>query len=271
MPALIILMLILMIKSLSLDGSIVGVKFFLIPDFNNAPSLISIITNAMGQVFFSLSLGMGTLITYGSYLDKSVNLKKSTIIITMIDFVFALLAGLTVMPAVFAYEIEPQAGSGLIFIALTQVFSEMAGGRIFGILFFVCVLFGAVTSAISLFEAIISFFIQKLNMSRGLSCFIIALGVAILGILVSLSFGMIKHITFAGMNFFDLFNFVSDKILMPLGALSLCILSGHIWKNNGLSKEANLNQGIISKFFVFSIKYIAPVFIIFIFVSSFIV
>lgn len=271
MPALLIMMIALIIKALTLKNSSEGLKFFFLPDLsqiNGYGDLFSILISAMGQVFFSLSLGMGTLITYGSYLDKSTNLTKASIYIPIIDFVIAILSGMMVLPAVFAYNITPQAGSGMIFIALPQVFEEISGGQIFGAVFFLLVFFAAITSAISLFEVIISFFMQKTGIGRKLSTLICALTVGAVGIPVSLSFGEWSSFTILGMNLFELMNFISDKILMPLGALGICILCGYIWGTSNVFTEADMKSSLIKRLYRFFIRYAAPVMIAVIFVTS---
>lgn len=271
MPALIFMMLLLIVKALTLEGGADGIKFFLLPDFSHISSIgdfFRILINAMGQVFFSLSLGMGTLITYGAYLDKSASMTRAAVYIPMIDFVIALLAGLMVLPAVFAYDIPPQAGSGMIFIALPQVFGEISGGRIFGAVFFLLVLFAAITSAISLLEVLISFVVQKTGIGRKISAAVCSLAVFAAGIPVSLSFGRWSGISLFGMNFFDLMNFISDNLLMPLGALGICLLCGYIWGAKSVADEADIKSGASRALYRIVIRYAAPVMIAVIFVTT---
>lgn len=271
MPALIFMMLLLIIRSLSLEGGIEGVRFFLLPDFSHIKSagdFFTVLINAMGQVFFSLSLGMGTLITYGAYLDKSASLTKASVYIPLIDFIIALLAGLMVLPAVFAYDIPPQAGSGMIFIALTQVFGEISGGRVFGVIFFLLVLFAAVTSAISLLEVLISFVVQKTGSGRKTAAVLSAAAVFAAAVPVSLSFGRLSGFTVFGMNFFDLMNFISDKLLMPMGALGICLLCGYVWGTKGVTEEADMKNGAAKALYRILVRYAAPVMIAVIFVTA---
>lgn len=271
MPALLFMMVLLIIKSFTLDAGADGVKFFLLPDFshiNGIGDFFSILISAMGQVFFSLSLGMGTLITYGAYLDKGTSLTKAAIYIPMIDLAIALLAGIMVLPAVFAYDIPPQAGSGMIFIALPQVFAEMTGGRIFGAVFFMLVFFAAVTSGISLFEVLISFVTQKTGLGRKLSSVLCAFAVVAASVPVSLSFGIMSDFTVFGMSVFELMNFISDKMLMPLGALGICILCGYIWGADAVSEEASIKSGTAKLCYRGAVRYVAPVMITVIFITA---
>lgn len=272
MPALLVMMLVLIFKSLSLEGSGEGVRFFLLPDFTavkSAGDFMNILVSAMGQVFFSLSLGMGTLITYGAYLDRKTSLKKASIYISLIDFVIAVLAGLMVLPAVFAYDIVPQAGSGMVFIAMPQVFAGLAGGNIFGLIFFLLVLFAAVTSAISLFEVLISFLMERLKLKRFAASVICSAAVTAASIPVALSFGSLNGFRIMGMDLFELMNFLSDKLLMPLGALGICILCGYLWGTEEASAEAGLEKTTEKKLYRFIIRFAAPVMIAVIFITSF--
>lgn len=271
MPALLVMMVILIAKSLTLEGGIEGVKFFLLPDFSHiggAGDVFRILVNAMGQVFFSLSLGMGTLITYGAYLDKSASITRASVYIPLIDFVIALFAGLMVLPAVFAYDIPPQAGSGMVFIALPQVFGELSGGRFFGVIFFLLVLFAAVTSAISLLEVLISFLVQKTGLGRKSSALICSAAVLTTGVPVSLSFGKLRDFSLFGMNLFDLACFISDKVLMPMGALGICVLCGYIWGADRVSEEAGIKSGTVRTVYRIIVRYAAPAMIAVIFITA---
>lgn len=268
MPALIILMIILMIRGLTLSGGTEGAKFFLVPQKIDLKELPSITVSAMGQVFFSLSLGMGTLITYGAYLDKSASIPKAAVYIPLIDLAVALLAGLTVLPAVFSYGIEPSAGSGMIFIALPRVFGEISGGVLFGAAFFLLVFFAAVTSAISLIEVIVSYISQRFSLGRGASSAAACTLAAAASIPVSLSFGRLSDIKIFGMNIYDLVNFISDAILMPLGALGICLLCGYLWGKGKAVQEAGIKSRTGRFLYTASVKYTAPIMITVIFLTA---
>jgi NSS family neurotransmitter:Na+ symporter len=274
LPALLFLILIVAIKSLSLPNSNEGLKFFIVPNFkgiNSFNDFLNICLHAMGQVFFSLSLGMGALITYGSYLSKDTNLKKSAIIIPLLDTLFAILAGLAILPAVFAFGYKPQSGPGLIFQVLPAVFNSMNFGIIFGFMFFLVVFFAAITSSISLLEVVASFCIDTFKWSRRKSTFLPAFIMFLIGTFASLSFGPLKNTTLLNMNVFDIATFLSDKILMPLGGLFMCLFVGYVWGIKNISNEITNNGKLsfrLEPVFSILIKYIAPALILIIFITT---
>lgn len=272
LPLLFLFIIIIAVKSLSLPNSIEGVKFFLIPDFSQK-NWISIFINAMGQVFFSLSLGMGTLITYGSYLDDDVNLVKNSLYIPIFDAVIAITAGFAILPAVFAFNIPPESGAGMIFQVLPSVFNEIKFGRIFAVIFFLLVFFAAVTSAISLFEVITAYLSENRHFKRLTAVIMIFIATSFTGILSSMSFGKLSNIKILGMTFFEFFSFLSDKILMPLGGLLICILAGYIWDRVAFKNELSSGGKYKVKIFKslrFILRYTAPLMIIIILISSWI-
>jgi len=227
MPALFILLVIIAIRSVTLDGAMKGIKFFLKPDFSKVT--IGTVMAALGQAFFSLSLGMGAIITYGSYLGKTENLEKNAIIIPAIDTAVALLAGFAVLPAVFAFGFEPGAGPSLMFITLPSVFDSMPFGQFFGILFFILVLFAALTSAISLLEVVVAFVIDTFKIERKKTTIIISTILFFIGIPCSLANGpVMKDVLIFGYNFFDFMSFLAENLLMPLGGLLMCIFIGYV-------------------------------------------
>lgn len=276
LPLLLVFIIIIAIKSLSLPNSIEGVKFFIIPNLSEITTLkdwANIFVNAMGQVFFSLSLGMGTLITYGSYLDDSTNLVKSSLYIPLFDSIIAITAGFAILPAVFAFNIPPTSGAGMIFQALPNVFKEIKFGRIFAVIFFMLVFFAAVTSAISLFEVITAYLTENKKIKRKTAIWLIFITTCLTGSLSSMSFGKLKNFKILNMTFFEFFSFLSDKILMPLGGLLICILAGYIWNtvDFGMEISSNGKYGMrILKPLRFIIRYIAPAMIMIILISSWI-
>lgn len=236
MPGLLIMLVLTMVRSLTLDGAMKGVRFFLTPDFSKITG--SVILAAMGQVFFSLSLGMGAMITYGSYLKKDADLPQASITIPLIDTGIALVAGLAILPAVFAFDFPVNQGPGLMFITLPAVFSQMPFGSIFGLLFFVLVLFAALTSAISLLEVCVAYAVDEWKWTRVKGTIALSVLIFLIGIPSSLSMGPWKDITFLGsMGFFDSIDFVANNILLPLGGLLMCIFIGWVW---GLKKEQRI-------------------------------
>lgn len=273
LPGLFVLMIVVAIRSLTLEGASEGVKFFLKPDasqFSSFSSTVSVMGQALGQVFFSLSLGTGIAITYGSYLKKDSNLPKNATIIAGLDSLIAILAGLAILPAVFALGFEPAAGPGLIFEILPAVFASMPLGTVFGLVFFILVFFAAVTSAMSMLEVVTAYFIDTFGMKRRNASILLASLMGIVGIFASLSFGPLSDVSIFGMNIFDSLGFVTDKILMPLTSIMTCIFIGHRYKVSRLAEEIEIGtkSGTFTwkRLYNFIISWIAPVLILFIFV-----
>ena len=276
LPLLLVFLVGLMIYSLTLNGAAEGVKFLLLPDFSKISSfgdVADIVVKAMGQVFFSLSLGMGTLITYGSYLEEDNDLSRSTWIIVTIDTAIAMISGLTVLPAVFAMGLEPDEGAGLIFSTLTAVFGGLSYGRIAGTVFFALVLFAAITSSISLLETIVSFLTERYGLSRLKATVIPVIIIGLLCVPASLSYGVLSDVGIFGLTVFELFVFLSDQIIMPLGGFFLCILAGRIWGRKNMEREISSDGRYpfrLAGVFDVMIKYLSPAMIIIVFVSYFI-
>lgn len=270
MPALFILLIVVALRSVTLDGAMEGIKFFLKPDFSKVT--IGTVMAALGQAFFSLSLGMGAIITYGSYLGKTENLEKNAIIIPAIDTAVAILAGFAVLPAVFAFGFEPGVGPSLMFITLPSVFDSMPFGQFFGILFFILILFAALTSAIALLEVVVSFIIDNFKIGRKKATIIISIIIFIIGIPCSLANGPVMgDFLIFGYNFFDFMSFLAESVLMPLGGLLMCIFIGYVWGVDNISNEISCNgkYRFRSKpFFIIMIKYVAPVLIFIIWLNA---
>lgn len=238
MPCLFILLIIILIRSVTLPNATAGIIYYLKPDFSKITGEAMIA--AVGQVFFSLSLGMGCMITYGSYLSKKENLQTNALIIPSLDTLAAFLAGFAIIPAVFAFN--PNAttigqGPGLMFITLPKVFQQMPFGNFFGLLFFILVFFAAVTSSISLLEVIGSYFIDQFHWKRSKAMLIMASLIFLLGIPCSLSFGPMQNAKLFGKTFFDCLADLSSNIMLPLGGLLMCFFIRHIWKIENAEKE----------------------------------
>lgn len=274
LPSLLVFIIILAAVSVSLDGAEAGVRYFIVPDFghlDSAGEIGRLFLAAMGQVFFSLSLGMGTLITYGSYLDKHSNLQKNAVAIPLIDSVVAILAGFAILPAVFAFGLEPSGGAGLVFKTLPSVFVRLPVGRLLAVIFFLLVFFAALTSSISLLEVITAFLMDRFSLSRIKAALIPAVLMTLLGTAASLSFGVLGGLTIGGMGIFDLLTFLSDKILMPIGGFFMCILVGYIWGIPAAAKEITSSGRYrfpLAGVFSAVVRYVAPALIILIFISS---
>ena len=260
MPLLVVILLFLCIKSVSLEGAKAGLIFLFKPDFSKLTG--DGILSALGHAFFTLSLGMGTLITYGSYIKKDNNLVNTVINVTVADTVIAIMAGIAIFPAVFAFGIEPSEGPGLIFITLPNVFHQMPGGYIFSILFFILLTVAALTSSISILEVVVAYFMEEFNMGRKLSTVLATVSISILGILCSLSMGDLSSYTLFGLNIFDLADWISANLLLPIGGLFISLFIGWYFGRKNVKVEVarggNLS-GIYLTAFMFLVKFIAPI------------
>jgi neurotransmitter:Na+ symporter, NSS family len=263
MPVLLIIIIIIAIRSVTLPGAVAGLDFLFRPDFSKINT--SVILQALGQAFFSLSIGMGTLITYGSYISKKDNLSNTAFAVSGADTLIAIIAGVAIIPAVFAFGIEPNAGPGLVFITLPNIFQQMTGGYIWGLLFFILLAVAALTSTVSVLEVVVAYFSEELNMSRKLATTIATLAISVLGVLCTLSQGPLNEVMFFGKNLFDNINHISANILLPLGGLLIVTFVGWFMGSKKvmaeLSNEGTLNLKLFGVF-MFILKFVAPVAII---------
>ena len=271
MPILIVLALIIAGYSLTRPGAMMGVKYFLVPDFKNF-SWMTVVT-ALGQMFYSLSVAMGILITFGSYMKKEIDIEKSTSQVEIFDTLIAILAGLMIIPAVFAFsngdQSALQAGPSLMFITLPKVFASMGFGQGAGILFFLLVLLAALTSSIALAESAVSTIEDELSFSRTKSSLLVAGIMVLLGSLSSLGFGPLSSVTLLGMDFLDFFDFITNSIMMPIGAICICVLVLKAVTSPRLNKEIKSTSAFKrEKIYVFVLKYLAIPFILVILFSS---
>lgn len=273
MPALLVIMVIVIIRSLTLPGASEGLKFM----FTNAREFsIKAIPAALGQSFFSLSLAMGAMITYGSYLKKDENLPKSALTVAGMDTLVALLAGIAILPAVFAMGGEPGAGAGLMFITLPGIFSAMPLGTVFGALFFLLVFFAALTSSISLLEACSAFAIDSLKLKRKSAVTALSLIFAVLSIPNSMSMAEGTPFSggiFPGMNLFDTVDFIANSVILPLGGLLMCIVVGWFWKPESAVAEIESTPGYafrLKTVWKWIIKILAPILIIIVLITQFV-
>lgn len=269
MPGLFIIMLIIIVRSLTLPGAIDGLRFIFVP--SGDAFHVSSISAALGQVFYSLSLCMGITITYGSYLNKRENIPANAVKVASLDTVIAVLAGIAIFPAVFAFDMEPGSGPTLIFGTLPKVFENIAGGWIFALLFFILVFLAAVTSAIALLECIIAYAIDDLHWSRHKAVLVVGTLIALLGIPSSLAFGPLSNFTILNYNFFDLMCMLTDNIFMPIGGIMMCIFIGWIWGPQHLVKEVEQNGVVftLKKAWIVCIKYITPVLVAVVTITGF--
>jgi NSS family neurotransmitter:Na+ symporter len=271
MPILVILTIFIAVYSLFMDGAIDGLIYYVKPNFSAfGPETV---LAAMGQLFYSMSLSMGIMITYGSYMKKDVSLEKSVKQIELFDTGIAFFAGLMIIPAVFAFSGGNQealsAGPGLMFVTLPKVFDSMTGGAVIGAVFFVLVLFAALTSSISLMETVVSIFMDKFGWKRRTTCVLVFLLCIALGLPSCLGYGLLGNVKIIGMQFLDFFDFISNSVIMPIIAIITCIFVGYFIKPKTVIEEAELgNKPFTAKLLVVIIKYIAPVCLVAILVSS---
>ncbi len=271
MPILVLLTLVISVYGLFMPGAIDGLVYYIKPDFSHFSA--TTVLAAMGQLFYSMSLAMGIMITYGSYMKKDINLESSVKNIELFDTGIAFLAGLMIIPAVFAFSGGDKAalgkGPSLMFVTLPKVFDSMTGGTVIGALFFIMVFFAALTSSISLMETVVSIIKDKTKLERKTICLIVFIGSLLLGLPSCLGFGVLGDITVAGMTFLDMFDFISNSVIMPIVAFLTCVFVGYIIKPKTLIEEMNIGGKFKSAtLFTVMIKYIAPIFIVLILVSS---
>ena len=260
MPALVLILLFLCIKSVSLVGAKAGLMFLFNPDFSKLTG--DGILSALGHAFFTLSLGMGTLITYGSYIKNDNNLVNTVINVTVADTVIAILAGIAIFPAVFAFGIEPSEGPGLIFVTLPNVFHQMPGGYIFAIMFFVLLTIAALTSSISILEVVVAYFKEEFKLGRKASTVLATSLISFLGILCSLSMGELSSYHLFGLNFFDLMDWISANLLLPIGGLFIALFVGWFLGKKKVAEEVAKGgklSGVFLSGFMFLVKFIAPI------------
>ena len=271
MPMLFFIVIGIAIYSMTLPGAKAGLDYLFNPDFSKING--KAIAAALGQAFFSLSLGFGTIMTYASYVDKKENPLFQSVATASSDLLFALVAGMAIMPAVFAFGISPQTGPGLVFETLPYVFGQMPAGGFIAILFFLALLVAAVTSSISMLEVAVAYLVEEKKISRIWACVILFAICWVVGAVCSLSFGPLSHIKIDGGNIFDFFDNLSSNILMTLGSLLTVLFVGWRLKKTDVYDEFT-NGGTLSTnariFGVlwFLIRYICPLAILIIFISG---
>ena len=272
MPILVLLAIVVTVYSVTRPGALEGVKYFLVPNFKNF-SWMTVVT-AMGQMFYSLSIAMGILITFGSYTEKEVSIENSTENVEVFDTAIAIMAGLMIIPAVFAFSNgnmeNLNAGPSLMFITIPKVFDSMGLGTLIGILFFVLVLFAALTSSIALTECAVSTFQDELGWSRHKSVIILGIIMLVLGSLSSLGYGPLASIQVIGMQFLDFFDFLTNSVMMPISAICICLLVSKVIGVDKIAKEVKSHNNPFKreKIFTFMIKYVCSIFATIILLSS---
>ncbi|MDR3765715.1 MAG: sodium-dependent transporter [Butyricicoccus sp.] len=272
MPVLAVLAILIAIYSLTIDGAMTGLKYYLMPDFSKFSA--STVLGALGQMFYSMSLAMGIMITYGSYMQRENILEHSVTQIEVFDTLFAFVAGLMIIPAVVAFNggdpSQINAGPGLMFVTLPMVFESMAFGTIVGAVFFLLVLFAALTSSISLMETIVSVVMDKTPLKRTTATVLVTVVVLLVGIPSCLGYGPWAGITIIGMQFLDFFDFLSNSVLMPIVAFLTCILIGHVVGTKVIADEVKQGANAFhrEKLHRVMVRWIAPVLLLAILVSE---
>lgn len=252
MPTLFLLLVIIAIRGLTLPGASAGVSFLFKPDFSKLNGSVALA--ALGQAFFSLSLGMGCMITYGSFLAKTEDLKGNALIVTIMDTCIALLAGLAMFPAAFAYGVDPAAGPGLIFVVMPTVFAHMGGlGQVFHVLFFIAFTVAALTSSISLMEVVVDYFIEQHHKTRKQAVLYTSIIMVIMCVLASLSLGVMADFHILGVGVFDFLDILTDKVYMAIGGMLLCLCVGWSVKKEDIYNEVTNNGEL--KFGLFGLWY----------------
>ena len=272
MPILVVLSVIIAIYSITRPGALDGVTYFLVPNPANF-SWMTVVT-AMGQMFYSLSIAMGILITFGSYMKKDTSIEESAEQVEIFDTAIAIMAGLMIIPAVFAFsggDAEAlQAGPALMFITIPKVFASMGLGTVTGCMFFLLVLFAALTSSIALTESAVSTFEDEFKWSRRKATTVIGVITIALGSLSALGYGPLADVTIIGMQFLDFFDFLTNTVMMPIAAIATCLLISKVVGVQRIEEEVMQNGGKFrrKKIFCFMIRYLCPVFAGIILLSS---
>lgn len=272
MPILVVLSVVIAVYSVTRPGAMEGVKYFLIPNIDNF-SWMTVVA-AMGQMFYSLSIAMGILVTFGSYMKRDVSIEASTENVEIFDTAIAIMAGLMIIPAVFAFsggDAESlKAGPALMFITIPKVFESMGLGTFVGILFFLLVLCAAVTSSIALTESAVSTFQDELGWGRKKATLIVGAIMLALGSCSSLGYGPLANVKILGMQFLDFFDFLTNSVMMPIAAIATCLLVSRVVGVGKIEQEMLLGDGTFrrKKIFNFMIQYLCPIFAAIILISS---
>lgn len=272
MPILVVLAIVIAGYSMTREGAVAGIKYFLIPNLKNFSWMT--VVSAMGQMFYSLSIAMGILITFGSYMKEDVAIEGATVNVEIFDTAIAIMAGLMIIPAVFAFSGgDPealQAGPSLMFITIPKVFESMGIATFIGSLFFLLVLFAALTSAIALTESAVATVEDELGWSRKKSTICIGVIIVALGTLSTLGYGPLSFIKILGMEFLDFFDFLTNSVMMPIAALVTCVFIVRVVKLEKVAEEVQKDGAVFKRrrVFEFMIRYLCPFFVVIILLSS---
>lgn len=270
MPVMFLLLVIFCVNSLLMPKASEGLYFLFHPDFSQITP--SVLLGAMGQAFFSLSIGLGCMMTYGSYFSPRTNLLRCASVTAILDTGVAILAGIIIFPAVFSFGISPESGPTLVFEVFPTIFAQLHGGMFWSILFFFLLFLASLTSTISMSEISITYFMEEYRLSR-LRATMLTIGIAtMLGLLCALSFGPLRHFTVCGMTIFNLFDYLSSNILLPLGGMLISIFAGWIIDKHIISTQLSESPASHPSRWIrpviFCLRYVAPVGIALIFMNS---
>jgi len=264
MPILFLLLLVVDIRSLTLPGANKGLNYLFNPDFHKIT--VTVILAALGLAFFKLSIGMGAMITYGSYVSDDQNLPATALTVMLSDTLVSIMAGVAIFPAVFAFGIKPDAGPSLLFITIPAIFSAMPFGNVFMVLFFILVSIAATGAMLSLLEVPVAFMREKLNWSRAKSTVATVVGIALVGSTATLSNSILANVLVFGKNLFDFYDFVTSNILLPLGGIFIALFVGWFWGYQNVKQEfsnhGELSNDGIHKIYMFLVRIVAPIAII---------
>jgi neurotransmitter:Na+ symporter, NSS family len=270
MPILVAMLILVGIRSLTLPGAMKGLEFLFMPDFTKITAA-SILT-ALGLAFFKLSIGMGCMITYGSYYGDKQNIPGTALRVVLSDLAVSLLAGIAIFPAVFAFGLKPEAGASLLFITIPTVFASMPLGNVFMVIFFVLTAFAATGAILSLIEVIVAYLQNGRGLSRAKSTLITVLAIALVGSLAALSNSTLANVMVFGKTFFDLFDFASSNVLLPVGGLFLAVFVGWFYgypkMKAALSNEGTLSNERISQVLFVVLKFVTPILVLVVLLSG---
>lgn len=266
MPALFILLLLMVGYAMSTDGFEEGVYYLFYPDWSKLSG--EGFLAALGQAFFSLSLGMGAIMVYGSYLPDDASIANTSVTIALADTLVAIMAGLAIFPLVFAYGLETGSGPGLIFVTLPIAFGQMPYGQIFGTGFFILLLFAAWTSSISLLEPAVAWLVENRGIARARSAAIAGLIAWVLGIGSVLSFNLWQDYRLFDKTYFEIMEYVTSNIMLPLGGLLIAVFTAWLMSRKAVIEELGLGEGLIFRTWLFVVRYVAPIGVVIIFLHA---
>ncbi|HVJ49297.1 sodium-dependent transporter [Desulfitobacterium sp.] len=261
MPILFVLLVIVDIRSLTLPGAAEGLKFLFLPDFSKIS--FGVVLAALGLAFFKLSVGMGTMTTYGSYMGKEEDLPRTALKVMLADTLVSIMAGVAIFPAVFAFGFEPKSGPSLLFITIPTVFASMPFGRFFMVLFFILVAVAATGAMLSLLEVPVAYLVEEHKLTRRVATLLTIVAIALVGSTATLSTSLLSQHLFFGKNLFDLYDFVTSNILLPLGGIFFALFVGWRWGYKGMlvefSNDGRLRNEGVAKIFFILVKFVAPI------------